>query len=111
MKGKHNSPKTEFKKGLTPWNKRVKGLQTHTEEYKMIRSESWKGSKNPNFVGAARSGKRRSEEAIKHVNEGRRRYFATHTRCQKKLGKSRVRQRSDIMPHTRRLFQKNIGEN
>lgn len=34
LRGKHNSPKTEFKKDSIPWNKGKKGLQKCSEEKK-----------------------------------------------------------------------------
>jgi hypothetical protein len=44
QKGIHYSPKTEFKKGLAPFNKGKKGLMKHTEEWKEKAKERMKGN-------------------------------------------------------------------
>lgn len=56
-KGSHNSPKTEFKKGMTPWNK---GL-TYADDNRMPRP--WLGKKLPEYMlkklSKARTGQRK----------------------------------------------------
>jgi hypothetical protein len=44
MKGKHNSPKSEFKKGMTPWNKGKECLAVKGES-----NHHWKGD-NAGYV-------------------------------------------------------------
>ena len=50
MKGTH--PKSEFKKGRTPWNKDKEGLQKHSEATRKKMSQSHpKGKYHPNWKG------------------------------------------------------------
>jgi hypothetical protein len=74
-KGKHFSPETQFKKGLTPWNKNKK-LAPPSEEIKRKQSESLKrfyeNNKHPS-VGKTpwNKGLARSEETCKKISETR----------------------------------------
>jgi hypothetical protein len=58
-KGKHSSPKTEFKKGEIPWNKG----KHQTDEQKSINSESHKGQIS------WMKGKHHSEESLKKLSD------------------------------------------
>ncbi len=52
-KGVHNSPKTEFKKGFTPWNSGRTGLTQMSEAKKGSKNPMWgkKGEKSPFYKG------------------------------------------------------------
>ena len=51
IKDAHRIKKWGFEKGFIPWNKGKKGLQKHTEEWKMVMSEKNSGKKHWNWQG------------------------------------------------------------
>lgn len=65
LKGKHNSPKTEFKKGHITWNKNKKGC--FSKESIKKGSELRKGEKNPWYGKGFMTGKHHREESKKRI--------------------------------------------
>ena len=69
--GKHYSIKTEFKKGIIPWNKNKKGYHVHSETHKKKLSDKMKGETNPAKIPEVREKIRLSKLGPKNWMHGR----------------------------------------
>jgi len=80
-KGKHHSPKTEFKKGLIPWNKGLKGtIKANSGSFKKGQTA---GKNNIKWKGGITPENEKIRKNIKYYNWRRRVYARDNWICQK----------------------------
>jgi len=116
MKGKHNSIKTEFGKGHTPWNKGKKGLTKHTEEWKQ-KSILWKkGNKSRTGQEVSLEERKKRSVALKGKYVGKnhwaygKKLTPEHIRnCLRRRGKSSLEEKFELIINKLELPYKFVG--